>query len=95
MTSISQSGDGTAVDDAQVLWTVREIVAEQVELPFDEVRPDVSLVDLPGVDSLKVLKGLVAIEDRFGLTVDPDQAVVVSTVAEIAELVSQAIRDSQ
>ena len=53
------------------------------------------LVDLPGVDSLKVLQGLVAIEDRFGVAVDPDEAVAVSTVAQIANLVSQAVRDSQ
>ena len=77
---------------AEVLRTVREMIAQRLEVDLAEVRPDTRLLDLPKVDSLRLLQGLLAVESHFGVTIDEDRAFVARTVEQIADLVVDAQR---
>lgn len=96
MSSDTGPATGTAqpADYERILQAVRKIVATHLQLDLDQAQPETRLLDLPGADSLKLLQGVVEIEDTFGVTVDPDRGAAVQTVAEVADLVYQAVRDS-
>lgn len=74
----------------QIVQTVREMIAQRLELDLTSVRSDTRLLDLPEVDSLRLLKGLLAVEAHFGVKVDEDRAFAARTVGEIADLVVDA-----
>ncbi|KZM74937.1 acyl carrier protein [Nocardia terpenica] len=75
---------------AEFLLTVRELIAANLGLEPAGVPPDAHLFELPGVDSLKLVQGLVAIEQRLGLVLDEDVAIGVRTVADLADVLWQA-----
>jgi acyl carrier protein len=78
-------------DYDSVLKTVREIVAARLEIDLDAAQPDTKLLDLPGADSLKLLQGVVAIEEVFDVTIDPDRGAAVQTIGEVADLVCRSL----
>ncbi|MFD8687478.1 acyl carrier protein [Streptomyces sp. NPDC059651] len=86
---------GGNTDYARVLEEVRELIANHLKVPLDEVTPETQLLDLPGVDSLKLLQGLLAVEDHFGITFDEDEAPAVRSIAQVAALVAEAVNSDQ
>ncbi|KAA0024155.1 acyl carrier protein [Antrihabitans cavernicola] len=84
----------TEPNSHQVLTDVRELIAKRLDIDVAQVDAQTRMLDLPGIDSLKLLSGLVAVEDHFGVTLDEQQAMAVRTVGEIAGLVNTAIRSS-
>ncbi|MEV3853753.1 acyl carrier protein [Streptomyces sp. NPDC050095] len=66
-----------------VLPRVSEIVAEIAETPLEEVRPDQSLREGLGLDSLGLVELLTALHDRLGVLVPDDQAEVLLTVDDV------------
>ncbi|GAA0395418.1 acyl carrier protein [Streptomyces luteireticuli] len=86
---------GGNTDDARVLEEVRGLIADHLEIPLPEVTAETLLLDLPGVDSLKLLQGLLAVEDHFGITLDEDDAPAVRSIAQVAALVAAALNGDQ
>jgi acyl carrier protein len=78
-----------------VLAVVRETVAKYLDVDVAEVPEDAKLLELPNVDSLKAVRGVMEIEARYGITFDPSQAVVVRTVGELADQVVATIAASR
>jgi acyl carrier protein len=77
-----------------MLLDIREIMATQLGVTVEEIPPDANLLELPGVDSLRLMQGLVAIEDHFGTHVDPLEAVYAATVTQVADLVKTGLSGS-
>jgi acyl carrier protein len=79
-----------AVDKAEVLSDVQKIISEQLGTDMAEVKPDSKFVDL-GADSLDTVEIMMALEEKFEITLDEEGAEKISTVQEAADLISAQI----
>ncbi len=70
---------------------VRNIVAEQLGVDIEEIRPDAHILDDLGADSLDVVELVMALEESFDIEI-PDSAVEgLRTIADVERYVhSQA-----
>ncbi|KAF6258810.1 acyl carrier protein [Scenedesmus sp. NREL 46B-D3] len=78
------------VDKAQVLADVRAIISEQLGTEVEKVAPEAKFVDL-GADSLDTVEIMMALEEKFEITLDEEGAEKISTVQEAADLISQQV----
>lgn len=67
------------------------IIAEVLSIEPEEVRPELSLVDDLGADSLEIFQIIMGIEDSFEVVIDEAAIESIETV----EQVLQAIGESQ
>jgi acyl carrier protein len=79
-----------AVDKAQVLADVRSIISEQLGTEVDKVAPEAKFVDL-GADSLDTVEIMMALEEKFDITLDEEGAEKISTVQEAADLIAAQV----
>jgi acyl carrier protein len=74
----------------QVLADVRSIIAEQLGADLDKVGPDAKFADL-GADSLDTVEIMMALEEKFEVTLDEDGAEGLATVQDAADLIVSKI----
>jgi len=79
-----------SVDKAQVLADVRAIISEQLGTEVEKVAPEAKFVDL-GADSLDTVEIMMALEEKFEITLDEEGAEKISTVQEAADLIAQQV----
>ncbi|MDF2638673.1 MAG: hypothetical protein K0R64_1657 [Novosphingobium lindaniclasticum] len=66
------------------------VIAEESGLDTAALRPDATFEQLD-IGSLDVASTLFAIEDKFGVEIDPDQLNPASTISDFVELVRQLL----
>jgi acyl carrier protein len=76
-----------AVNHADVLAGLVEIVNEVAGIPADEIKPEKSFVDELDVDSLAMVEIIVAVEERFGVTIPDDDAKNFKTVGDAVDFI--------
>ncbi|MFO7718534.1 MAG: acyl carrier protein [Thermodesulfobacteriota bacterium] len=59
---------------------LQEIVAEQLGVSNEEVKPEASFVEDLGADSLDLTELIMAMEDEFGIEIDDEEAQKLTTV---------------
>lgn len=64
---------------------VKELIAEQLGLQPDDIRPECSFVDDLGADSLDLVELLMAFSDEFDIEIDDDEAENIVTVSDVLE----------
>jgi acyl carrier protein len=72
--------------EAFVIATVREVL----DLPDREITPESDLRELPGVESIKLLRVISKVEKRYGVELDDDVIFDSSTIAQIAAAIESA-----
>jgi len=75
--------------DAQVQERVRQIIADELQRPYDDVRSGASLRKDLGMDSVAAINIVFAIEDTFGVHVPEAELEDVDDMDQIIELVRQ------
>ena len=70
-----------------ILEKVKKMVAEQLGISEDEVKPESHIVDDLGADSLDVIEMLMALEEEYGITIPDDKINQVKTISEIVDLI--------
>jgi acyl carrier protein len=70
---------------------VRGIVAEQLGVDLSEVRPDASILDDLGADSLDVVEMVMSLEEAFDIEVPDDDVEALRTVADVERYISGAV----
>ncbi|KAJ9505435.1 hypothetical protein QJQ45_024824, partial [Haematococcus lacustris] len=78
------------VDKEKVLSDVRAIISQQLGTDLDKVAADSKFVDL-GADSLDTVEIMMALEEKFELTLDEEGAEKISTVQEAADMIATQI----
>ena len=73
----------------QVPSSLRDIVADILEIPPDEVNPELSSDSVETWDSFRHLQLILAIESEFGVQFDPQQIPELTTVARIEAVLEQ------
>ena len=64
---------------------VKELIAEQLGLQPDDIRPECSFVDDLGADSLDLVELLMAFSDEFDIEIDDEEAENIVTVSDVLE----------
>lgn len=82
-------------DRAEVVEGVRARVAEELGLPVGDVTPDAVLKQLPGADSVKMLRVVAKIERRYDVEFEDEDIFAVRTAAELADLVLSVLPGGQ
>jgi acyl carrier protein len=71
---------------------VRQLVADVLGTSIDDVNETTSHEDVPAWDSLNIVKLAMAVEAEFGVTITPDDAMNLTSVKAILEVVQKVVR---
>lgn len=74
--------------------TISSLVSEELKIPAEEITPGTNLRELPGVESIKVLRIIAKIERLYDVELDDELVFRVKTIQELAEAIEQ-IREEQ
>ncbi|MDD5583516.1 MAG: acyl carrier protein [Candidatus Omnitrophica bacterium] len=61
---------------------VKEIIAEQLGVKKEEIKPESSFIDDLGADSLDTVEVVMALEEEFGIEIPDEDAEKITTVGE-------------
>jgi len=74
--------------DDQTVLELREIVAEQLNVPLEEVTLESSFVDDLGADSLDLVELIMAMEEKFGFSISDEAAEGIRTLKNLINYIS-------
>ena len=73
---------------------IKKIVQTTLNLPDEsEIESSTNLRDLPGVESIKILRIVASLEKKFDVRLDDQVVFRVSTIAELAGAVSKLVEE--
>jgi acyl carrier protein len=67
---------------------ITEIIAEQLCIDADGIKPESNIIDDLKADSLAIVEMLMAIEEKYGVSVPDEDVPNLKTVQDIADYVS-------
>ena len=68
---------------------VKGIIAEQLGVGEDEIKPESSFIDDLGADSLDIVELVMAFEEEFGVEIPDDAAEKITTVKDAIDYIDQ------
>ncbi|MBA0052703.1 acyl carrier protein [Streptomyces sp. AJS327] len=77
----------------QILTTVTEIVAGEIGQSADSLTPETDLRSLEGADSVKVLRMVAKIEQRYDIELEDEDVFGLSTITEVVTVVEKALAE--
>ena len=66
---------------------LREVIARQLDLKPEDVRPESSFIDDLGADSLDIVELIMALEEEFDLQIPDSEAEKIATVGDVIEYI--------
>ena len=72
-----------------IFETVRDTLAEQIEIDPSEITMDTNLIDDIGADSLDVVELIMSLEDNYGIRISDDDAANLVTVRKIVDYIER------
>ncbi|NLP46130.1 MAG: acyl carrier protein [Epulopiscium sp.] len=70
--------------------TIRQIIAEQLNVPESDITEETSFEDDLGADSLDIFQIIMALEEEFDLEISNEDAEQISTVSDVVEYIKNA-----
>ena len=70
-----------------VFEKVRDIIANQLELEADVIKPESTILDELGADSLDVVDLVMTIEDEFNIEVPDEEMENIRTVKDVVKFI--------
>ena len=68
---------------------ITEIVCEIAEKVVTEINPNAKFIEDLGLDSLRALEVLAAIENEYSITIDPDRLQEMTTLNNVIKVTSE------
>lgn len=65
-----------------ILRKIQGIIAEQLDVKEDDVKPEKSFTDDLGADSLAIVELVLALEEEFGIKIPDDKVDEIKTVGD-------------
>ncbi len=79
---------------ADIEQRVKEIIADQLGEPIENITPEKDFVQDLGADSLDVVELVMALEEEFGIEIPEDDAEKIRTVGDAIEYIKQKLGQS-
>lgn len=73
--------------------TVKNIIAEQLDLDADDITMQASIMEDLGADSLDVVEILIAFEDEFDVKLPEEEVEKLKTVGDIVKYIEDRMAD--
>jgi acyl carrier protein len=74
---------------------IKQLVQSTLKLPDGELASTTNLRDLPGVESIKILRIVASLEKKFDVRLDDQVVFRLSTIEELASAVSKLVQERQ
>ena len=71
---------------------VKSIIAEQLGVKQEEIKPESSFVDDLGADSLDTVELVMALEEEFGIEIPDEDAEKMTTVGEAMKYIDEKVK---
>ncbi|EDP73935.1 acyl carrier protein [Hydrogenivirga sp. 128-5-R1-1] len=68
---------------------VKEIIADQLGISVDQIKPESKFVDDLGADSLDVVELIMAFEEEFNVEIPDEDAEKIATVQDVLDYIAQ------
>ncbi|MCK4809597.1 MAG: acyl carrier protein [Candidatus Omnitrophica bacterium] len=78
---------------ASVDERVKNIIAEQLGVKKEEIKPESSFVDDLGADSLDTVEVVMALEEEFGIEIPDEDADKMATVGEAVKYIDVKVKE--
>jgi len=75
----------------QIAKKVRPIVASQLKIKEDEVKPEAHFIEDLGADSLDTVELVMALEEEFGIEIPDEDAEHILTVGKLVDYLEQKL----
>ena len=72
-----------------ILDKIQGIIAEQLDVESEEVKPEKIFTDDLGADSLAIVELVLALEEEFGIKIPDDKVDSIKTVGDAVEYIKQ------
>lgn len=72
---------------------IKEIVCEIVDVAKQDINPDASFMDDMGLDSLRALEILAAIENEYKITIEPERLRDMTTLNNVIKITKEYLGD--
>jgi acyl carrier protein len=72
---------------------VKKIICEQLDVPEADVVPKASFVDDLGADSLDLVELIMAVEEKFDISIPDEDAEKIETVQHTIDYIKKATRE--
>ncbi|MBH0776536.1 acyl carrier protein [Nocardia bovistercoris] len=82
----------TATSRDEILRTITAIAVAETGIAETELRPDVDLRGLAGVDSVRVLRMVAKIERAYDIELEDEQVFDMASLDDVVAVVDQALR---
>ena len=79
---------GVHVEREEIIEKVKAVIVEQLNVEEEDVTEDASFVDDLGADSLDIVELVMALEDKFGISIPDEEAENIKTVGNAVEFIS-------
>lgn len=76
---------------ADIEKRVKEIIAEQLSIDVEEVKPEASFIEDLGADSLDTVELIMAFEEEFELEIPDEEAEKIKTVGDAIEHIKKHV----
>ena len=71
---------------------VKDIIAEQLGVKKEEIKPESSFVDDLGADSLDTVEVVMALEEEFSIEIPDEDAEKITTVGEAVKYIDAKVQ---
>ncbi len=68
---------------------VKEIIADQLGVDIEQIKPESKFVDDLGADSLDVVELIMAFEEEFDVEIPDEDAEKIATVQDVLDYIAQ------
>ncbi len=72
---------------------VKNIIVEEINSAPEKVRPEAKLKEDLGADSIDAVQIVMDLEDKFGISIDEDDATKIQTVKDIVDYVTGLVKN--
>ena len=73
--------------DTQIFEKIRDLLAEQLDIPADSITPESDIIDDLEADSLTVLDMVMSLEDEFDIEIPDEDVEKLRTVGSVVSYV--------
>ena len=77
--------------DTQIFEKIRDLLAEQLDIPADSITPESDIIDDLEADSLTVLDMVMTLEDELDIEIPDEDIEKIHTVGELAHYLEEHI----
>lgn len=80
------------MDIMEIYTQVKELVASELKVSLDEIKPDSDFTKDLNADSLDVVEFIMALEEKFDIKIPDEAAEKIKTVQNVVDYVSENIK---